>query len=64
VVTRDKIRYKIYMDLQGFRLLKQMRLLAQSIAFDKRLDEVNYECLSELKSLLEYISMPSDPKVI
>jgi hypothetical protein len=63
-VTKGPVQYKIFMDLQGFRLQKQMMLLARCIAFDRGLEEVNYECLGELKTLMEYIGLPDEPKVI
>lgn len=63
-VTRGDQKFKAYYDIQGFRLLKQMRLLAQCIAYDKGYDKVNYECLADLKDLIEYIGMPDNPKVI
>jgi hypothetical protein len=57
-------RIKLKMNIQGFRLHKQIRLLAKAIAFDHGLDEVNYECLAELKNLIEYINVPSNPKEV
>ena len=57
-------RYKVSMNVEGFRLHKQMRLLSKAIAFDRGLLHVNYECLSELKKLMEYIALPNEPKVI
>lgn len=51
-------------DIQGFRLQKQLRLLAKCIAFDRKLDQVNYECLEELKGLLEYVNSPASSKVL
>jgi hypothetical protein len=55
---------KIFLDIQGFRLLKQMRLLSMAIAFERGLDAVNYECLTELKDLIDYIRMPDNPKTL
>lgn len=63
-VSKGNAKYKLKFDIQGFRLLKQMRLLAKSIAFDKGLDIVNYECLGELKDLMEFFTLPDNPKVI
>jgi hypothetical protein len=64
VMYMGNARYKIKLNIQGFRLHKQLRLLAQAIAFDKGLNEVNYECLMELRELLEYIAMPNAPKMV
>ena len=64
VSEKGNARYKIFLDIQGFRLMKQLQLLIKAIAFDKNLREANYECLAELKDLLEYVSMPDMPKVI
>lgn len=63
-IWRGHNRYKVYMDIQGFRLLKQLRLLSEAIAYDRGLNAVNYECLTELKTLMEYIGMPDNPKKI
>jgi len=65
-VTRyaGKRQYRIYLDLKGFRLQKMLRLLAQSIAYDRGRNEVNYEDLATLRELSELIRFPNDPKAI
>lgn len=55
---------KVYFDLQGFRLQKMLRILAQSIAYDRNHDSVNYEDLQELYDICELIRLPNEPKVI
>lgn len=64
ITYRGDMRQKVYMDIQGFRLLKQLRLLAKAIAYDHGRDAVNYEDLAELKLLLEYVNMPDNPKEV
>lgn len=61
---KGDVKRVIKLDIQGFRLLKQMLLLTKCIAFDKGLDEVNGECINELKILLDYVTMPNSPKLI
>lgn len=57
-------RYKVKMNIQGFRMHKQLRLLSKAIAFDKGLNEVNYECVAELRGLIDYITTPDRPKMV
>jgi len=63
-VWNGSIRYNTKMNLEGFRLHRQLRLLAQSIALDRGLTAVNYECLAELKLIGDYIRTPNDMKLI
>jgi hypothetical protein len=63
-VWQGAVKRNISMNIQGFRLLKQLLLFSKAIAFDKGYEEVNYECLNELKRLLEYFCMPNNPKVV
>lgn len=58
------VRQKVRMNIQGFRLHKQLRLLAKAIAFDRKLDHVNYECIAELRELISYLSTPNTPKIV
>jgi hypothetical protein len=55
---RGKVMHRVFYDIQGFRLHKMLRLLSQSIAFDKNLEAVDENCLDELKNMLKYIKMP------
>jgi hypothetical protein len=56
---------KIYLEMQGFRLQKMLRLLIQCIAYDRgRFDGVNYEDLEELKRMCDLIRLPDNPKEI
>jgi hypothetical protein len=59
-----KTSYKIYLEIQGFRMHKMLRLLAKSIAYDHDRDAVNYEDLAELKDLADLIRLPDNPKEI
>lgn len=56
--------YKIKMDIQGFRLAKQLILLTKAIAFERNLDEADAVCLEELKELLQYMCMPDNPMAL
>ena len=57
-------KYKVYFDIEGFRLHKMLRLLAKAIAYDKDRNEVNYEDLAELKELSDFIRLPDNPKEV
>jgi hypothetical protein len=59
-----KETYKVYLDMEGFRLQKMLRLLAKSIAYDAGRNEVNYEDLAKLRELVEFIHLPDNPKEI
>jgi hypothetical protein len=60
-----KTATKIYLDMQGFRLQKMLRLLAQCIAYDRgHFDGVNYQDLEELKGICDLIRLPDNPKEI
>lgn len=64
IVWHGEQRQKVYLSIQGFRLHNQIRLLMKAMAYDKGLAQANYECLEELKNLLEYVGMPDNPKVL
>jgi len=53
---------RIYLEMEGFRLLKMIRLLAKSIAYDKERDYVNTDDLIILREICDYIRLPNDPK--
>lgn len=56
---------KVYLDMQGFRLQKMLRLLIQCIAYDREhFNGVNYEDLEELKAMCDLIRLPDNPKEI
>jgi hypothetical protein len=62
--TYGEHKTRIYLDMQGFRLLKMLRLLAMSIAYDRERNEVNYEDLVTLRELADLIRLPDNPKEI
>lgn len=55
---------RITMEVYGFRLHKQLRKLSKSIALSYKEKTVTWTHLNEMKSLLDYIRMPKNPKVI
>ncbi len=66
-VTRihGKNRTKIYLEIQGFRLQKMLRLLIQCIAYDNgHFEGVNYQDLEILKEMADLIRLPDKPKGI
>jgi len=65
-VTRraGKNEYRVYLNMEGFRLHKMLRLLIKSIAYDNERDSVNYEDLRILKGLSEYLNLPNNPKEV
>jgi len=57
---QKQISIKIY----GFRLHRQLRKMAKSIALSHKRDIVSWSHLAELKELMDYIRLPKNPKVI
>lgn len=62
----NKPRRVTYEELIGTRLHKQLRLLTKSIAFVNHPQELTVKArdVLELTTLLEYIKLPNEPKVI
>lgn len=56
--------HNVYLDMQGFRLQKMLRLLAKSIAYYNGNDSVTFEDLNIFKKLCELIALPDNPKEI
>jgi len=61
---KDKAPHKVYLEIQGFRLQKMLRLLCKSIAYDRGRNEANYEDLETLRELANLIRLPDNPKEI
>lgn len=61
---RDKTPHKVYLDIQGFRLQKMLRLLCKSITYDRGRNEANYEDLETVRELANLIRLPDNPKEI
>lgn len=65
VVSRHGLTsHKVYLDMQGFRLQKMLRLFAKSIAYYNQHDSVTFEDLNTFKTLCELIALPDNPKEI
>lgn len=61
---KGKTPYKIYFEIQGFRLQKMLRLLCKSITYDRGRNEANYEDLATLRELADLIRLPDNPKEV
>lgn len=60
----DGRRKKIKIEIYGFRLHKQLRKLAMTMALNEKLTYVNWTHIDELEKLIDYIRLPKDAKVI
>lgn len=64
VTVRGGNQKRIKIEVYGFRLHKQLRKLAMSIALSHKELIVTWSHIKELDLLLDYIRMPKNPKVV